>query len=153
MCRLRAAPPGARWSLALLLVGCSASRRGTSSAGRPSAGADRPVVVGDLAARVRRGRGGPGPDRDHVDELPQLRRAGRRGDDADDARVRGDLPGHRRVPAPRRSRSGEREIAAEVVASAVVRATDRQVQALVFLDSFVSEQRRRAGAPARTGPS
>ena len=40
----------------------------------------------------------------------------------------------------------EREIAAEVVSSAVVRATDRQVQALVYLDSFVSEQ---GGEPVR----
>jgi hypothetical protein len=40
----------------------------------------------------------------------------------------------------------EREIAAQVVSSAVVRATDRQVQALVYLDSFVSE---RGGEPVR----
>ena len=40
----------------------------------------------------------------------------------------------------------EREIAAQVVSSAVVRATDQQVQALVYLDSFVSE---RGGEPVR----
>jgi hypothetical protein len=37
-------------------------------------------------------------------------------------------------------REREREVAAQVVASAVVRATDHEVQALVFLDSRVSEQ-------------
>ena len=40
----------------------------------------------------------------------------------------------------------KREIAAQVVSSAVVRATDQQVQALVYLDSLVSE---RGGEPVR----
>jgi Mce-associated membrane protein len=40
----------------------------------------------------------------------------------------------------------EREIAAQVVASAVVRAGDHEVQALVFLDTEVSEQ---GGEPVR----
>ena len=45
-----------------------------------------------------------------------------------------------------------REIAAQVVASAVVRATDQQVQALVFLDSQLQRARRAADPAAIPHP-
>lgn len=104
----------------------------------PAEPPDRPVVVGDLAARAA------------VDEAAQdlteiASTSYRNYDDQVEQATSMMTPAYAeqyRVTA--RSlrpafEQGEREVAAEVVASAVVSATQTRVQALVFLDSRVSE--------------
>jgi Mce-associated membrane protein len=111
--------------------------------GTPDAGEDRPVVVGDLAARSV------------VDAAAQdlteiastsFRNYDEQVDQATTLMTPEFAAQYRATAASLAPTFQERrrETAAQVVASAVVRATDQQVQALVFLDSQVSE---RGGEP------
>jgi Mce-associated membrane protein len=125
--------------VALALVGLAGFEAWYLLRGEPDAGDDRPVVVGDLAARSV------------VDAAAQdlteitstsYQNYDEQVDNADTlmtpefaAQYRSTAESLAPAFADRR-----REIAAQVVASAVVRATDEQVQALVFLDSRISER-------------
>jgi Mce-associated membrane protein len=111
----------------------------------PSEGADRPVVVGDLAARAVVDQA--------AQDLTEISSTSYRNYDeqveqattlmtpefAEDYRTTADS-------LRPTFQDRQREIASEVVGSAVVSATDSEVKALVFLDSQVSEH---GGAPVR----
>ena len=143
-------PPGASpssWSA------CSASRRGTSSGDAPAAARTTPVVVGDLVARSVVDAA--------AQDLTQITSTSYRNYDEQVAEattvMTPEFAATYRATAASLAptfQERQREIAAEVVSSAVVRATDRQVQALVYLDSFVSEQgASRCGFPTgRSSP-
>ena len=123
----------------LVLVGLVGAELWYLNAGPSSASAERPVVVGDLEARAV------------VDEAAQslTEITSTSFHNYDDQvtqattlmtpefaeRYRATTDSLRPTFMDRR-----REIAAQVVASAVVRATSNQVQALVFLDSRLSER-------------
>ena len=109
--------------------------------GEPDAGDDRPVVVGDLAARsvvdaaaqdlteiTSTSYQNYDEQVDHATTLMTPEFA---------AKYRATAASLAPTFADRR-----REIAAQVVASAVVRATGQEVEALVFLDSQISERGR-----------
>jgi Mce-associated membrane protein len=111
--------------------------------GAPDADAERPVVVGDLAARSV------------VDEAAQdlteiastsYRNYDEQVDQATTLMTPEFAAQYRSTAASLAAtfQDRRREIAAQVVESAVVRASDDEVQALVFLDSRVSE---RGGEP------
>jgi hypothetical protein len=111
--------------------------------GEPNADADRPVVVGDLAARSVVDAA--------AQDLTQIASTSYRNYDeqveqATTLMTPEFATQYRATAASLAPTFAERrrEIAAQVVATAVVRATDREVQALVFLDSQVSE---RGGEP------
>jgi hypothetical protein len=106
--------------------------------GDPDAGDDRPVVVGDLAARSVVDAA--------AQDLTEIASTSYRNYDeqVDEATTLMTPEFATRYRATADSLAPtfagqHREIAAQVVASAVVRATDQQVRALVFLDSQVSE--------------
>jgi Mce-associated membrane protein len=130
---------------ALVLVGVAGFEAFYLLGGGPDAGDDQPVVVGDLAARSV------------VDAAAQnlteiastsYRNYDEQVDQATTLMTSEFATQYRATAISLAPTFAEqrREIAAQVVASAVVRATDQQVQALVFLDSDVSE---RGGAPVR----
>jgi Mce-associated membrane protein len=111
----------------------------------PEAGDDRPVVVGDLTARAV-------VDAAAQDITEIASTSYRNYDEQVDQATTLMTPAY---AADYRAAASSlaptfagrrREVAATVVASAVVRATDGEVQALVFLDSAVSE---RGGDPVR----
>ena len=114
-------------------------------AGTPEAGDDRPVVVGDLTARSV-------VDAAAQDLTEIASTSYRNYDDQVEQATTMMTPEfatqYRATAASLAPTFQEqrREIAAQVVASAVVRATDHQVQALVFLDT---EVREKDGDPVR----
>lgn len=131
--------------VALVLLGLAGLEVSYLLGGGPDAGDDRPVVVGDLAARSV------------VDAAAQdlteiastsYRNYDEQVDQATTLMTPEFATRYRATAASLAPTFAEqrREIAAQVVASAVVRATDQQVQALVFLDSRVSEG---GGGPVR----
>ena len=109
----------------------------------PSPGGDRPVVVGDLVARAA-------VDAAAQDLTEIASTSYRNYDDQVDQATTLMTPSYaeqyRVTAASLRDtfQQGQREVAAQVVASAVVTATDQQVRALVFLDSQVSEHGKAA---------
>jgi Mce-associated membrane protein len=127
--------------VALVLVGLAGFEAWYLLGGEPDAGDDRPVVVGDLAARSVVDAAAQDLTEitltsyqnydEQVDHAATLMTP----EFADQYRATAESL----APAFADRR---REIAAQVVASAVVRATDEQVQALVFLDSRISERGR-----------
>jgi Mce-associated membrane protein len=131
--------------VALVLLGIAGFETFYLLRGGPDADADRPVVVGDLAARSVVDAA--------TQDLTQIASTSYRNydeqvDQAATLMTPEFATQYRATAASLAPTFAEqrREIAAQVVASAVVRATDQQVQALVFLDSQVSE---RGGEPVR----
>ena len=124
--------------LALVLAAAVAGEGWYLAAG-PSAADDRPVAVGDLAARAVVDAAAQdvteiaSTSYRNYDE--QVSQATTLMTPAFAASYRATAQSLRPTFLDRR-----REIAAKVVASAVVRATSHEVQALVFLDSQVSEE-------------
>jgi Mce-associated membrane protein len=129
----------------VVLVLCAGWEAYYLLAGAPDARADRPVVVGDLVARSV------------VDEAAQdlteiastsYQNYDEQVDQATTLMTPEFATQYRATAASLAPtfQDRRREIAAQVVASAVVRATEAEVQALVFLDSQVSE---RGGEPVR----
>jgi Mce-associated membrane protein len=129
----------------VVLVLCAGWETYYLLAGAPDARADRPVVVGDLVARSV------------VDEAAQdlteiastsYQNYDEQVDQATTLMTPEFATRYRATAASLAAtfQDRRREIAAQVVASAVVRATEAEVQALVFLDSQVSE---RGGEPVR----
>lgn len=125
--------------LALVLVGVLGVEAWYLLAQPSAAGADRPVVVGDLAARSV------------VDAAAQdlteiastsFHNYDEQVDQATTLMTPEFATQYRATAASLAPtfQQRRREIAAQVVGSAVVTATDDEVQALVFLDSQVSEQ-------------
>lgn len=106
----------------------------------PDAGEDRPVVIGDLAARSVVDSAAQDlteiTSTSYQNYEEQVESAAALMTPELAARYRATAASLAPTFAERR-----REIAAQVVASAVVRATDDEVQALVFLDSRISERR------------
>jgi Mce-associated membrane protein len=131
--------------VAVLLVGLFGVEAWYLLSGTPQPGADRPVVVGDLVARSVVDAA--------AQDLTQITSTSYRNYDEQVAEATAvmtpEFAATYRATAASLAPTFEerqREIAAQVVSSAVVRATDQQVQALVYLDSFVSE---RGGEPVR----
>ncbi len=131
--------------IAVLLVGLLGVEAWYLLGGTPQPGTDRPVVVGDLVARSVVDAA--------AQDLTQITSTSYRNYDEQVAEATTVMTpefaatyGATAASLAPTFRERQREIAAEVVSSAVVRATDRQVQALVYLDSFVSEQ---GGEPVR----
>jgi Mce-associated membrane protein len=131
--------------VALVLLGLAGLEVWYLLGGGPEAGDDRPVVVGDLTARS-------GVDAAAQDLTEIASTSYRNYDEQVDQATTLMTPEfatqYRATAASLAPTFAEqrREIAAQVLASAVVRATDQQVQALVFLDSRVSEG---GGRPVR----
>jgi Mce-associated membrane protein len=124
---------------ALLLLGVGGAETWYLTAEPFEASANRPVVLGDLAARSV------------VDEAAQslteiastsYRNYDEQAEQATTLMTPEFAAQYRATADSLRPtfQEQEREIAAQVVASGVVRATDDEVQALVFLDSQVSEK-------------
>ena len=118
----------------------SAARPGTSSAAPSSPAPTAPSCVGDLAARSVVDAAAQDLTADHLDQLPELRRAGRRGGHPDDTGVRRALPRHRRLPAPRPSWTAGARSPPRSSRRRWCGRPSNQVQALVFLDSRLSER-------------
>jgi len=130
---------------ALVLLAVAGSEIAYLLGGPPHAGDDRPVVVGDLAARSVVDSA--------AQDLTEITSTSYRNYDeqVDQATtlMTPELATRYRAAAASLAptfRDRRREIAAQVIASAVVRATDQEVQALVYLDSYLSE---RGGQPVR----
>ncbi len=129
--------------LALALLAVLGGEIAYLVAGEPQASEERPVVVGDLTARSVVDAA--------AQDLTEITSTSYRNydDQVDQATtlMTPEFAEQYRVTAASLAQTfqeRQREIAAQVVASAVVRATEDEVQALVFLDSEVSE---RGGRP------
>jgi Mce-associated membrane protein len=125
--------------LALVLLGVAGFETAYLLGGTPDAGADRPVVMGDLAARSVVDAA--------AQDLTQITSTSYRNYDEQveqaSTLMTPELATRYRATAASLAptfQDRRREIAAQVVASAVVLATEEQVQALVYLDSRISER-------------
>ena len=125
--------------VALVLLGLAGFEVWYLLGGGPDAGEDRPVVVGDLAARSVVDAA--------AQDITQIASTSYRNYDEQVEQattlMTPEFADQYRATAASLAPTfakQRREIAAQVVSSAVVRATDQQVQALVFLDSQVSER-------------
>ena len=127
--------------VALVLLGVAGGEAWYLLGGSVQPGADRPVVVGDLAARSVVDAA--------AQDLTQITSTSYQNYDEQVAAaatlMTPEFAAQYRATAASLAptfQERRREIAAQVVASAVVRATEHQVQALVFLDSQISERGR-----------